>query len=195
MLVAGTFRRRHPVLGSAHESGAPVGDETDFEEYVAARWSLLVRSARFLGCSAPEAEDLVQSTLLRCFRSWDRVSKAGSRDAYVYRVMLNAFASSRTRLWRGERPSSDQIDDQAARIDVAESVTTAETLRAALQSLSIEHRSVLVLRYYADLPEHEVADVLGVAVGTVKSRSARALARLLTLIDDPNLATGVNNHE
>src|SRR6186997_2812765 len=137
-----------------------VGDERDFEEYVAARWPVLVRSAVFLGCSAPDAEDLVQTTLLRCFRSWDRVSKAGSRDAYVYRVMLNVLASGRTRLWRGERAASDRMDDHPASGDVAETVTTVETLRVALQLLSAEQRAVLVLRYYTDLPEHEVAEVL-----------------------------------
>jgi RNA polymerase sigma-70 factor (sigma-E family) len=172
-----------------------VGDERDFEEYVAARWPVLVRSAVFLGCSMSEAEDLVQSTLLRCFRSWDRVSKAGSRDAYVYRVMLNVLSSSRVRLWRGERPSSDRIDDSASSIDVAETVTTTATLRAALLTLPAEQRSVLVLRYYADLPEHQVADVLGIAVGTVKSRSARALSRLLTVLDDPSSTAGVTKHE
>lgn len=170
-------------------------DETDFEEYVAARWPVLVRSAVFLGCTASEAEDLVQTTLLRCFRSWDRVSSAGSPDAYVYRVMLNVLASGRNRLWRGERPSSDRMDDRAASVDVAEAVTTAETLRAALQTLSIEQRAVLVLRYYTDLPEHDVAEALGVAVGTVKSRSSRALARLLILLDDPTSTRGVTNHE
>jgi len=162
---------------------------------VAGRWPVLVRSAVFLGCSAPEAEDLVQTTLLRCFRSWDRVSGAGSRDAYVYRVMLNALASSRARLWHGERPSGDRMDDRPSAVDVAEAVTAAETLRAALHTLSAEQRAVLVLRYYADLPEHEVADVLGVPIGTVKSRSARALARLLDLLDDPSSTTGVRNHD
>jgi RNA polymerase sigma-70 factor (sigma-E family) len=170
-------------------------DERDFEEYVAARWPVLVRSAVFLGCSASEAEDLVQSTLLRCFRSWGKVSSAGSRDAYVYRVMMNVLSSSRTRLWRGERPSGDRMDDSPSPVDVAETVTTAETLRAALQMLSAEQRAVLVLRYYTDLPEHEVADVLGVAVGTVKSRASRALARLLILLDDPTSTTGATNHD
>lgn len=170
-------------------------DETDFEEYVAARWPVLVRSAVFLGCSAPEAEDLVQATLLRCFRSWDRVSRAGSRDAYVYRVMLNVLADRSTRLWRGERPSSDRMDDRASLVDVAEAVTTTETLKAALRTLPTEQRDVLVLRFYADLPEHEVAEALGIAVGTVKSRSARALARLLIELDDPSPTRGVRHHE
>jgi RNA polymerase sigma-70 factor (sigma-E family) len=170
-------------------------DDRDFEEYVAARWPVLVRSAVFLGCSTAEAEDLVQSTLLRCFRSWGTVSSAVSRDAYVYRVMLNVLSSSRVRLWRGERPSSDRMDDRASVVDVAESVAVAETVRAALMTLPAEQRSVLVLRYFADLPEHEVADVLGVAVGTVKSRSARALDRLLAVLDEPASAEGVKSHE
>jgi RNA polymerase sigma-70 factor (sigma-E family) len=172
-----------------------VSDERDFEEYVAARWPVLVRSAVFLGCPAAEAEDLVQTTLLRCFRSWHRVSLAASRDAYVYRVMLNALASGRSRLWRGERPAGDRMDELVSSVDVAEAVTTSETLRAALQTLSADQRAVLVLRYYTDLPEHEVAEVLGVAVGTVKSRSSRALARLLDLLDDPRPTTGARSHD
>ena len=61
----------------------------EFEEYVAARRAALVRSAVLLGCRQPDAEDVVQTALLRCYRSWRRVQRATQPDAYVYRVLVN----------------------------------------------------------------------------------------------------------
>lgn len=157
-------------------------DRTDFGEYMAARSPVLVRSAALLGCSPAEAEDLVQSALLRCYRSWDRVSRARDRDAYVYRTVLNCYAKSRARRWHGERPSNDLLVEREAQVDIAESVANTRLLVQALNQLSKEHREVVVLRYYADLSERQAAEVLGVSVGTVKSRSARGLVRLAEML-------------
>ena len=66
----------------------------DFSEYVAARRPTLVRSAVLLGCDLHEAEDLVQTTLTKVLRSWRRVSRADRPDAYVYRILVNAFHDS-----------------------------------------------------------------------------------------------------
>ncbi|MCW2844168.1 MAG: sigE 1 [Nocardioides sp.] len=87
---------------------SPIDD--DFEEYVAARWRPLVRAAVILGCSSSEAEDLVQTTLFQVYRSWDRVQVARDRDAYVYRMLGNAFRRSRARRWRGEVPHENVPD-------------------------------------------------------------------------------------
>jgi DNA-directed RNA polymerase specialized sigma24 family protein len=78
-----------------------VGVEDEFSEYVAARWPRLVRSAVLLGCSAAEAEDVVQTALTRCLVSWSRVQRADDRDAYVHRVLINTFTSARRRRWTG----------------------------------------------------------------------------------------------
>ncbi|MCW2783239.1 MAG: hypothetical protein JWR35_3688 [Marmoricola sp.] len=145
----------------------------DFEEYVAVRRPALVRSAVLLGCTSDDAEDLVQVTLTKCFQHWRKVSRADRPDAYVYRILVNALRDQRSRFWHGETPT-EQLPETALEVDP----TSGLAVRAALALLTKEHREVLVLRFYADLSERDTARVLGVAAGTVKSRTARALAAL-----------------
>ncbi len=156
--------------------------DEDYTAYVTARWPALVRSAVLLGCSRHDAEDLVQTALARCYRSWERVRRADDRDAYVYRVLVNCHASSRRRRWWGERPTDRPPEHSSD--DPAESSVERRTMLDALQRLGVDQRTVLVLRFYADLSEWQVAQVLGLPVGTVKSRSSRALQRLALELDD-----------
>jgi hypothetical protein len=116
----------------------------EFSEYVAARRTSLVRSAVLLGCPEADAEDVVQTALLKTFRSWRRVSRADRPDAYVYRILVNTLRDARGRRWRGERPTAD-APDQGLDTDL----TTGLAVRRALAAMSKEHREVLVLRYYA----------------------------------------------
>lgn len=146
----------------------------DFAEYVAARRPALVRSAVLLGCTLDDAEDLVQVALTKTFMHWRRVSRAERPDAYVYRVLVNAFRDGRARRWNGETPTAELREPPVYDVDLA----TGVAVRRALAALSKEHREVLVLRFYADLSERETAEVLGLPHGTVKSRTARALAEL-----------------
>lgn len=145
----------------------------EFHEYVAARRTSLLRSAVLLGCPEADAEDLVQTTLLKAFRSWRRVSRADRPEAYVYRILVNALHDARGRRWRGERPTAE-LPDPGLEVDL----TTGLAVRRALAAMSKEHREVLVLRYYADLSEADIAHALGIAPGTVKSRAARGLEAL-----------------
>jgi RNA polymerase sigma-70 factor (sigma-E family) len=153
-----------------------VDRDEDFAEYVAARRPALVRTAVLLGCSSHEAEDLAQTALVRCYRSWSRVRGADDPDAYVYRILVNALRDSRSRKSSGEIPSDVVPHD--AFTGHAEDVARGHVVRRALLSLSEQHRAVLVLRFFADLGERQVAEILGVPPGTVKSRTARALAAL-----------------
>ena len=139
-----------------------------------ARWVSLVRSAVLLGCPYQEAEDIVQTALIRCYRSWDRVAKASDPDAYVYKVLVNCLAKSRKRRWWGEEPTADLPDSVGP--DNTAYVALNHALAAALGRLSPQHRAVLVLRYAADMSEQQVAEALGIPVGTVKSRLSRAIA-------------------
>jgi RNA polymerase sigma-70 factor (sigma-E family) len=158
--------------------------DADFSAYAAARWPALVRSAVFLGCSVDEAEDLVQTTLAKCYAAWRRVERADNRDAYVYRVLLNAQRDSRRRRWWGERPT-DLGPDPRVTTDPTLLVAVTDAVERALGDLSRVNREVVVLRYYAELTEQQTADVLGIATGTVKSRLSRALSRLAL---NPHLA-------
>jgi RNA polymerase sigma-70 factor (sigma-E family) len=156
-----------------------VRDDTEYTAFVAARWAPLVRTSVLLGCSRAEAEDLVQTALVRCYTSWPRVRSAADVDAYVHRILVNCLAKSRRRRWWGERPTdAGVIADHGRSDDVADDAAVRHAVGTALARLSREHRTVVVLRFFADLSERQVADVLGVPPGTVKSRTARALDRL-----------------
>ncbi|MGH3347684.1 MAG: SigE family RNA polymerase sigma factor [Nocardioides sp.] len=145
----------------------------EYAEYVAARRTALVRSAVLLGCPERDAEDVVQAALLRCFRHWRRVQRADRPDAYVYRVLVNTLRDDRARRWHGETPTADVPD-----VAVPADHITGLAVRQVLARMPPEQRDVLVLRYYADLSVADIAEVLGIAPGTVKSRAARALHAL-----------------
>lgn len=154
----------------------------DFAEYVSAMWPRLVRAAVLLGCQPAEAEDLVQTALTKCYSRWDRIMRTDNRDAYIHRTLVNTLRSSRRRKWRLERPSHPL--PEAALPDATGDVDEIDALVQALANLNTDQRMAVVLRYYADLSEQQMADVLGVAAGTVKSRLSRAMDALAV---DPNL--------
>ena len=154
-----------------------MNDQGDFSAYASARWSTLVRSAVFLGCTLEESHDLVQTTLLRCFLAWRKVQRADNIDAYVYRVLLNCHRDSRRRRWWGEQPT-DALPDRPTAEDHSDALATADAVHRAMADLSDVNREVVVLRYFAHLSEQQTAEALGIAPGTVKSRLSRALTQL-----------------
>ena len=157
--------------------------DAEFSDYVATRWPRLVRSAVLLGCSGPEAEDVVQTTLTRCLLNWSKVRSAEDRDAYVHRVLINTLTSARRRRWTGEHPVAD-VPERTLADDTA-AYDTVDALRRSLDRLGNDQRVAVVLRYFANLTEQQMAVVLGVAPGTIKSRLSRALNQLA---DDPQLS-------
>jgi RNA polymerase sigma-70 factor (sigma-E family) len=152
-------------------------DDADFAAYMAARWPFLVRSLVLIGCPRHEAEDVAQTGLARCYAVWERVRRADDVDAYVYRAVLNCWHKSRKRRWWGEVPT-EVLPESPPVEDPTDAVLLRYALEGQLRQLSPEHREVLVLRFVADLTEPQVAEVLDVPVGTVKSRVARALAQI-----------------
>ncbi len=159
-------------------------DTLEYEGFVVARYRRLVRAAVLLGCSRQDAEDVTQDTLIKCYTSWARVSSADDPDAYVYRILVNGITRGRRRKWRGELPF-ERLPEPDPAADLATGVSVGHTVRAALARLAREQRQVLVLRYFVDLTEAQIAGVLGIAQGTVKSRAARAIA---ALSDDVSLS-------
>jgi RNA polymerase sigma-70 factor (sigma-E family) len=152
--------------------------DDDFSAFVEARWSHLVVFARYLGCAPGEDEDLVQTALIRCYRSWSKVRRADRVDAFVHRTMVRVHAKSRRRRWHGEIPSAALPEHADGGTDIA--TEARADLRRLLSGLTEEHRAVLVLRYVMDQSERQTADILGIPVGTVKSRVSRALASIDT---------------
>ncbi|GAA1477103.1 SigE family RNA polymerase sigma factor [Nocardioides aestuarii] len=152
-------------------------DDDDYRAFVDARYSRLVRAAVLIGCREQDAEDAVQDALVRCYSAWGRVSAADDREAYVYRVLVNGIVRGWRRRWRGEIPHGELPESPSA-ADPAAAVVVGHSVRAALSRLAPAQRQVLVLRYFADLSEAQIATVLGIAPGTVKSRASRALVAL-----------------
>jgi RNA polymerase sigma-70 factor (sigma-E family) len=153
-------------------------DDRGFGEYVSARSRALLRTAYLLTGNVADAEDLVQAALAKTFLAWDRIEDRGAVDGYVRRAMVNTHIS----WWRRRRVEeypTDEIPDQAV-ADHAVSSDLQETLRRAIDRLPQRMRAAVVLRYYEDMTEAEVAEALGVSLGTVKSTVSRAVAKLRT---------------
>ena len=160
----------------------------EFRDWVAARSGALLRTATLLTGDRSSAEDLLQTALAKTYLSWGRLRRREAVDAYCRRVMVTTYAAWWRRRWRGEVPTERAAlmrfrfprdgDAEHPAPDPYAAVADGATLRAALDRLPRRMRAVVVLRYWEDLPEAEVADLLGCSVGTVKSQASRALAKL-----------------
>lgn len=154
---------------------AAAGDPA-FHEYVTSRSASLLRMAYLLTRNRADAEDLVQAALAKTFQAWDRIEDRGAVDGYVRRAMVNTHIS----WWRRRRVEeypTDEIPDQPV-IDHAGDSEVQDALRRAIERLPQRMRAAVVLRYYEDMSEAEIANVLGVSLGTVKSTVSRAVAKL-----------------
>jgi RNA polymerase sigma-70 factor (sigma-E family) len=155
----------------------PAGiDDPTFRDYVKDRSRALLRTAYLLTGNRADAEDLVQSALAKTYLAWNRIEDRGAIDGYVRRAMVNTHISEWRRRRLEEFPT-DVIPDQAV-ADHAASSDMQETLRRAIDRLPQRMREAIMLRYYDDMTEAEVAEVLGVSLGTVKSTVSRAMAKL-----------------
>ncbi|MFE3857841.1 SigE family RNA polymerase sigma factor [Streptomyces griseorubiginosus] len=155
----------------------------EFDAFVAARWSALIHLARLLvGGDRHRAEDLVQESLVKLWFVWAKVAD-DAPEPYVRKVMVRAAARAGRRRWWGERPV-EQLPETAMAGDVSADVAERSRLEAALNQLPPKQRVAVVLRYYQDLPEGQVAEALGCPVGTARSHAARGVARLRRLLAD-----------
>lgn len=151
----------------------------EFTAYVAACAPRLRRTAFLLCGDWQRAEDEVQTALVKLYLSWDQVRARQSLDRFVRTTLVRGLIDERRRPWRREQ-SRAAIPDRAA----AESMTVEDQLavRAALAQVPPRQRAVLVLRFYDDCDVAETARVIGCSEGTVKSQTARGLARLRELL-------------
>ncbi len=152
----------------------------EFEEYVAARGQSLVRFAYVLTLDPQQAEDVVQSALADLYRHWKRVSKADHVDAYVRKAVVNAYLTWRRRRSSSELPT-ELPDARRHAPDPADAIADRDEMRGLLDGLAPRARTVLVLRYYADLDDAAVAEVMGISVSAVRSTASRALASMREL--------------
>ena len=152
-----------------------------FEEFVQGSSPRLFRTALLLtGQDRAAAEDLLQVALERAYRHWARICRSEEPERYVRRILANASHDRWRRASRHPERVIPGVDVAAVADDHAGAVADRDFLMRALAALPKRQRTVLVLRYYSDLSELEIADVLGCSVGTVKSQVSRGLARLRT---------------
>ncbi|WP_329275576.1 SigE family RNA polymerase sigma factor [Streptomyces sp. NBC_01451] len=169
------------ALGGAESAGAGSG-EMDFPLFVATRSASLFRGALVLTGNREAAEDLVQETLERVCRKWRTVAAKDAPDAYVRRIMVN-LANDRWRRFRRLVPlvpsgAHQDTGDRAALGDEYGRVDSRDQLVRALQSLPMRMRTVVVLRYFHDLSDAEIAADLRISPSTVRSQLARGIDKL-----------------
>lgn len=156
--------------------------DADFTEFVEANAHRIRALALWLSGDRERAADLAQSALERTYARWGRIH-SGDPMAYVRKALLNQQRDWwRRRQHRPEWPTAE-VPDVASPDDHANGLAQREAMLAALGRLTRRERQVLVLRYYADLSDEQIAGEVGVAVGTVKSTSARGLRKLRVLLD------------
>lgn len=149
----------------------------DFRVWAATARPRLRRTAFLLSGDWHQAEDLTQDVLVRVYAVWHRVSTMAAPDAYARKAMVNAHRSALRRPWRRER-AVEQVPDQADLRTHLSGSEDRDVLLAALAGLGTSQRTIVVLRYWEDLSVAEVADLLHVSSGTVKSQAARGLQHL-----------------
>lgn len=148
----------------------------EFREYVAARGPALLRAAMVLTSDRADAEDLLQAALAKTYLAWDRIKDRAAVDGYVRRAMVNTQIS-----WWRRRKLEIYPTDELPELPVDDHTRRSElrdVLGRALDRLPKRQRLAVMLRYYEDMSEAEIAQVLGVSVGTVKSTVSRAMAKL-----------------
>ncbi|MDP4510796.1 SigE family RNA polymerase sigma factor [Nonomuraea turcica] len=150
-------------------------DEQRFREFVAARSPALMRLGFLLtGGDQHAAEDLVQSALAKLATKWRRVE---APEAYAKQIMYRQQISRWRAVGRRGEVVQASLPESADR-DLNHQSELRMVLRSALARLTVRQRAVLVLRYFEDLPEKDIARTLGCSVGTVRSTAHRSLARL-----------------
>jgi RNA polymerase sigma-70 factor (sigma-E family) len=152
-----------------------------FDDFVTGRGWALLRFAYVLSGDAHLAEDLVQEVLARMHRRWDRVTAMDHAEAYVRAAIVRQFLSWRRRRAAREAVLAD-LPEPPGGPEPQQQVGERDRMWRLLSGLPRAQRAVLVLRFYCDLPDDEIAALLGCGPSTVRSQAARALARMRTLL-------------
>ncbi len=155
--------------------------EQAYADFFASAWPRLYRTALAVAGDPGLAEDALQSAFAKAYASWSRVSRADHPEAYVRRMVVNEVIGARRGGWfRRERPheAPEPPGGGAASRSPEDGVVERDAVWAAVQALPVRQRAVIVLRYYEDLSEEQIARTLGCSRGTVKSQASAALTNL-----------------
>jgi RNA polymerase sigma-70 factor (sigma-E family) len=159
--------------------GEPGQTAPSFDEVVGSNERRLLRLALMLSGEVHTAEDLVQTVLARAHRRWGRIGSLDHPEAYLRTMVVNEFLSWRRRLKNRERPLAE-LPELPTNEDIGARQAQRDAAWRLLAELPRRQRAVLVLRFYEDLPDDEIAAVLGCSASTVRSNAARGLANLRT---------------
>ncbi|SEC51072.1 RNA polymerase sigma-70 factor, sigma-E family [Nocardioides exalbidus] len=178
-LIDGTGQG-HDVARADGQTDRQTDKDADFSAYMSARQPALYRTAYLLAGDHAGAEDLLQNAFAKLYLSWDRIRDPQALDGYVRRVMVNENNSLWRRAWKRREHATDPTTGAMPETGVHDEYDDGMggVLWSFVQTLSPKQRAVIVLRYYEQLSEAEIADVLGISPGTVKSQASRALAAL-----------------
>jgi RNA polymerase sigma-70 factor (sigma-E family) len=154
-----------------------MAEDVEFPVFVRTNSAALLRSAYLLTGDQSSAEDLVQDTFVRLYRNWHRVQSANSPLAYVRRSLTNNFVNS-LRGKAGRELLVAEPPDRRDDLDIALRISDGELVRGLLNTLGPRQRAVLVLRFFHDLSDAQIAADLGCRTGTVRSIVSRALSAL-----------------
>jgi RNA polymerase sigma-70 factor, ECF subfamily len=169
--AAAVFPSNEPEVRMSPEA------DIDFRTFVAARSPALLRTAYLLaGGDWALAEDLLQTALTKTYLAWGRIKDSNARESYVRTTMARTATSWWRRKWHGERSTLDL--PERSEPDHTGQLAERDALWRLVMTLPQRQRAVLVLRFYEDLSEAEIAHTLGLSPGTVKSHTSRALATL-----------------
>ncbi|MFD0327127.1 SigE family RNA polymerase sigma factor [Streptacidiphilus monticola] len=149
-------------------------DDGDLDAFLVSRRAALCRTAFLLCGNHDDAEDLVQSTLVKVILGWRRLHRLDNPDAYARQTMVKLYIASRRRRWHGEVAHEELPERPGSDHDLDLSIA----VRGVLASLPAKQRAVLVLRIWEDLSVEATATALGMREGTVRSHTSRAVAAL-----------------
>lgn len=156
-------------------------NDDEFEAFVAARFGQLRRVSFLVVRDWQYAEDIVQAALMNVYSAWPRLERQGSLEAYARRAVINASISW-MRKPRRDVPSESVPDVAESAASISRAGRLDEDLVAALKQVTPAQAAIIALRYVDDMSVAEVADLLGISEGTVKSQSSRGLAKLKNLM-------------
>jgi RNA polymerase sigma factor (sigma-70 family) len=190
--------RAEPAAGAAsrmptrkqRSSGVERSDRNeDFERLAMPLFDSLYNFARWLTHNDGEAEDLVQETYLKALNGFDSFTLGTDFRAWIFRILRNAFLNSRSGLRAKLTQALEPEDQEVVAIwetpeSLALAAATRERLQAALEQLPVAYREVILLCDVEEMKYQEIADVLGVPIGTVMSRLARGRRRLRTILEE-----------
>jgi RNA polymerase sigma-70 factor (sigma-E family) len=162
------------------------GRDEEFADFVNGRFTALQRFGYLLTGNWHSAEDLVQASLAKVWFHRKSLRSVSALESYTRTVMVNTNTQWWRRKWKGETPT-DTLPEPLAPSEFG-TVDDRDRLLRALATLPRRTRAALVLRFFEDLPDAEIAKVMGCSVGTVKSTVSRGLVKLREhhlLADDP----------